>query len=442
MAIFSLICIVIAMVFMNYAIYRGLGLPLTCMIASIFICFTSGINLTEGWDIALETVTPMFGTYVTLYMFGSMLGMLYTESGAAAALGLALIKPFKNVKNPNVKRIGSLFMFFILRVLLALAGLDNMAIMVTMVALVTVLAQELDMPRRYCNAVLMIAGTIQFYMPAVPTMLNVILPRLLDGFTPYSHMIPRICFGVIFIVACVLWLNQMIGKAQSKGEHFVLGGAMNVGDLEDEDVKRPFWLITLIPILSIWAIYNFVGLDAWICMMIGCVIAGVLFIPYIKKDEGKSKFATMVDKCNTSSIRIPLYMALSYAPAAILVTATGYILLLSWMEVLASFIPPALVYSVLIVAVAPLGSAAVQVGANTAINVFIPAGMSVSTCGLLIIISNTVLDTVPNNPGMVMQAELTGVSMKECYPPIFKCTVVVTGCIMAVACIMACIGIL
>lgn len=41
MAVFSLICIIIEIVFINYSMYRGLGLPLACIIGTIFIYITS-----------------------------------------------------------------------------------------------------------------------------------------------------------------------------------------------------------------------------------------------------------------------------------------------------------------------------------------------------------------------------------------------------------------
>lgn len=439
-SVISLIGIIIALVFVNYSVYRGLGLPIASIIAAVFIWLTSGINIETGWTSAMETVAPLMSTMLPILLFGSILGMFYAESGAAASLGLALFAPFKKVSNPTVKRIGTLFMFFILRVLLSLAGLNSMAIMSTMVALVTVLFQELNMPRRYCNCCLVVAGTIETFLPAVPSTLNILLPLYLEGFTATSCLIPRILFCVIFIAGSVLWLNYMISKDMAKGEHFEIGGGMNTGDLSDTTVKRPFWLVTLIPIAVIFALYNFAHLQAWSALAVGTVVAGCLFIPYIRVPESKHKFPYMVERINKSSISIPVYYLLSYLVAGAMVITPGYELLTSGIQAISQTLPLALGYGLVSMMLVPVGSSALLLNAQIASTIFVPAGLAAGTAGTIMIVANTVFDTLPNHPGMIMQADLTGTPMKECYPSIFKTTVLLTMGILVLAILMAMIG--
>lgn len=441
-AIISLIGIVIALVFINYSMYKGLGLPVACIIGGLFIWVTSGINIEVGWAAAVDDFAPVMGRMAPIFMFGSILGMLYAESGAAASLGLALFRPFKNVQNPTIKRLGTMFMFFALRFLLGLSGIDNMAVMVTMVALVTVLFQELDMPRKYCNACLMVAGTIGTFMPGVPSMLNIILPQFLPGFTANSLFVPRMLFALLFVVISVIWLNAMISKEMQRGVRFVQAGGMNTGNLEDPNVKRPFWVITLIPILIIYVLYNFAGLEAWSSLGIGVVLAGILFIPYIKAPEGRGKFGFMVDRINKSALTVPLYYSMTYIPASAMLISSGYALLSVWMESLATTIPLALGFGIISVILVPIGSSALLINAEIANSIFVPAGLSAATAGTLLIVANTVFDSLPNSPGMIMQAELTATPMKEGYPPIFKTTVVLTGGIMILAILLAMVGVI
>lgn len=441
-ATISLIGIIIAVVFVCYSVYRGLGLPLASIISGVFIWVTSGINIQEGWTSAINQCAPIMGRMAPIFIFGSILGMFYAESGAAASLGLALFTPFKNVGNPTTKRIGTLFMFFLLRVLLGLSGIDNMAVMVTMVALVTVLFQELDMPRRYCNCVLMVAGTIATFLPSVPSMLNVILPDFLPGFTANSLVVPRALFCLIFIAGSVFWLNAMVSRDLARGEHFELGGGMSTGNLTDPDAKRPFWVVTLIPILVIFVLYNFVKLEAWSSLAVGTVVAGVLFIPYIKAEENKNKFGYMVGKINKAAITVPLYYNLTYITANAILISSGYALLTEWMKSLAGAMPLPLGFGIVSTLLVPIGSAALLINAEIANTIFVPAGLSAATAGTLLIVANTVFDSLPNNPGMIMQSDLTATPMKECYPAIFKTTVLLTGAIMVLAVIMAAIGII
>lgn len=441
MEVISLIGIVIALVFINYSMYRGLGLPLACIIGTMVIWLTGGTDFQAAWTACMDQTAPTLGRMLPIFMFGAILGFLYTNSGAATSLGLACFRPFKNAKNPNVKMMGTIFMFFVLRFILALSGIDNMALIVTTVALVTVLFQDLDMPRKYCNAFLMVAGTIPTFMPGAPTMLNVILPMFLPGFTANSCFVPRMLFLIIFIVVATLWLYVLCKREKDAGAHFVPAKGMNTGDVNDPNVKRPFWVLTLIPLLLVYVLCSFVGVEAWLGLFCGCIVAGILFIPYIKAPEGSKKFGYLVEEFNRSAIQIPLYYCMSYFPAYAMLSAPGWTLLTSWMTSLAGSLPLALGFGIVSTVLVPVGSSALVINAEIANTIFVPAGLAAGTAGTLLIVANTVFDSLPNSPGMIMQAELTETPMRECYPSIFKTTVILTGGIMILAVVMAMIGI-
>lgn len=440
MEVVSLIGIIIALIFMNYSIYRGLGLPLACIIGTLFIWLTSGINLFDGWSSSMESLAPQFTVFLPVYLFGAILGLLYSKSGAAASIGLAFFRPFKNARNQTVKMMGTIFMFFLMRVLISLSGMDNMALSITMVSLVLVLFQDLDMPRKYCNAFLMVSGTLYILIPGAPSMINVILPQLLPGFTSMTCAGFRTLVMLVFIIGSTLWLTWMISRDMKKGEHFEPAKGVCVGDLRDPNVKRPFWLVAVLPLILIWVLSSFVQWPSWASLALGCVFAGILFIPYMKAPEGRKKFGWVVDELNRSAIQIPLYYTLSFLPAYAIVETSGWTLLTGWAASLATVIPPALGFGIISTLLVPIGSSAMIVNSALAMEVFVPAGLAVSTAGILTIVSNTVFDSLPNSPGMIMQADLLETPLKECYPSIFKTTVLLTGIIMVLTILVACIG--
>lgn len=442
MEVISLIGIVIALVFINYSMYRGLGLPLACVIGTMVIWLSGGTGFQAGWADCMNATAPTLGRMLPIFMFGAILGFLYTNSGAATSLGLACFRPFKNVKNHDIKMLGTIFMFFVLRFILALSGIDNMALIVTVVALATVLFQDLDLPRKYCNAFLMVAGTIPTFMPGAPTMLNVILPMFLPGFTATSCFVPRMLFLLIFIVVATIWLYALCKKDKKNGAHFVPAHGMNTGDVNDPNVKRPFWVLTLIPLLLVYILCTVVGWEAWLGLFCGCIAASILFIPYIKAPEGTKKFGWLVGQFNRSAVQIPLYYTMSYFPAYAMLAAPGWTLLTAWMSSLANSLPLALGFGIVSTVLVPVGSSALVINAEIANTIFVPAGLAAGTAGTLLIVANTVFDSLPNSPGMIMQAELTETSMRECYPSIFKTTVLLTGGIMVLATVLAMIGIL
>ena len=442
MTAISVIGIVIALIFCNYSVYRGLGLALAAVFSCFIIWITGGVSISAGWDSAITELEPYLGAMIPIYIFGGILGLFYAKSGAAASLSLACFRPFKNAKNPKVKMLGTIFMFFIMRVLLTLSGIDNMALIVTTVAMVAVMCEELDIPRKYANCLLMISGTIPTFMPGAPTMMNVILPTALPGFTRMSCFVPRLLFMFAFIILSTLMVSSMIRRSKDKGAHYEAIPGMDAGELTDENVKRPFWLLTLVPLVVVYILSVVTAISSWICIMIGCIVAGVLFVPYMKVPEGQKRFGWLINEMNDASIQIPLYYCMDMMLAYAMVSVPGWAALTNWMGTLATVLHPALAYGIVSTLLVPAGVSAVVISANLATEIFIPMGLSAATCGTLLVVSNTVLANLPNSCGMIMQAELTETPLREGYPSIFKTTVLLTGAIMAVATVMAMVGIM
>lgn len=441
MAVFSLICIIIAIVFINYSMYRGLGLPLACIIGTIFIYITSGIDIATGWQNAMDSqIMNMMATYAPLFLFGGILGMFYSESGAATSLGLAVLTPAKKIKNPAGKMIVTFILFYILRTLLSLAGIDGMAIMPTVCALAIAVFKELDIPKRYMSAILQCGGTISMFLPWAPGGANIILPMLLPGFTPSTAWAGRLFFLAIFLFASVFWLTQMIRKDQAKGEGFIMGKMRNIPINESE--HRPHWLLTLIPIIVIPILYNAFSMPAWLALAIGTAVAAVMFSRYISIPEGRGRLATIVDKCNNAGVMISVLLTLSYLPGLAITISPAYDLILAGANAIATALPLSLGFGILAVILVVMGNSCTIVLTSLANSIFMPAGLSLTSVSLLMIVGNTVFDTLPNSPFLVAQAELLDSPMPESYPPIFKTTILLTSAMMVLAIILAAVGII
>ena len=450
--VISLIGIIIAIAFNCWSVYKGLGLPMSTLISCIIVWVTSAQDIQVQWDVAGETIGSTCVRMLFLFMFGTILGVVYVESGAIASLGRAFFSPVKKIKNPTWRRIGLLAAFFIIRFIVGLSGIDNMAVMVFMVALVTVLFKEMDAPRKYANACLMVAGTISTFMPSVPTMLNEIVPMFLPGYTASSQAAVRWIFCILFVVGSVFWLNKMIGKDIANGERYVGAKGMDVGDLEDDTIKRPHWILTLLPLILIYVLYNWnswnpnlYAFDGWTSLALGTCLATILFFPYWKKKgapDGRPFFGYFIDQTNAAAIRIPLYYMIGYALATAVTGSAGWVLISNFCNWMATTMNPAVGFGIASFILVPIGSSAMMINCTLANEVFCPAGLSIASAGTLLIVAQTVLDTLPNSPGMIMQADLTETPMKVCYPPIFKTTVLLTGVIYILNIILAAIGII
>lgn len=441
MAVFSLICIIIAIVFINYSMYRGLGLPLACIIGTLFIYITSGIDIQTGWQAAMDsTIMAMMATYAPLFLFGGILGMFYSESGAAYSLGKAVLAPASKIQSPTGKMIVTFILFYILRPLLSLAGIDGMAIMPTVCALAISVFRELDVPKRYLSAILQCGGTISMFLPWAPGGANIILPMLLPGFTPSTAWAARLFFLAIFLFVSAFWLTRMIQKDQAKGEVFEMGKIRTM-PINDSDY-RPHWAFSLIPIIVIPILFNAFSMPAWLALAIGTLIAAIMFYRYIPVPEGAKKLSVIIEKCNNAGVMISVLLTLSYLPGLAITISPAYDLILSGANAIAGALPLALGFGILAVILVAMGNSCVIILCTLANEVFIPAGLALSSVAILQIVGNTVFDTLPNSPFLVAQAELLDSPMPESYPPIFKTTVLLTTGMMILAIILATIGIL
>ena len=409
----GIIGIIVAFVLMNYLVYKGLNVVLTATLVTFIIVLTSGLSIGEAWNAGMGGVGALLGILGPIIMFGAVLGMFYTKSGAAASLADALVKPFINAKNMKKRIIGCLAMIFILRIIIGLAGIDNMAIMYTMLAIAAGVFAKCGIPRKY-------------------------LKQYIPGFRNSGSIVLRSILLIIYVVVAVVIMYSMIKRDMDRGETYD-PGPLAFPDTSEQKVPHP--LLTILPILAVYLLYNFAHFDAWLALVCGIVVAAVAFGAYIPKEEGKSRFSTIIDTANSGVFIVPIAILISMLPGFIMQQSEAYNVMIDAMA--AAPIPSALGFlliSILIVGLA--GNAAVVLLGGIATAAFIPAGLSAQACGVFLIYATGVLDSLPNYLGIITQCEIMDCKMKECYPSIFRTTVLLTAALSLVVALCAMIGLI
>lgn len=438
----SIIGILLAFFLMNFLVYKGLNGVITGVISAAVIIFFSGMPFTESMASGWGIIGMIMGNMAPILIFGGILAAVYTASNATTSLSRVILKPFGSNPNGNVRRIGTLGMLLLIRVVIGLSGIDNLAVMPFMVALVVAVFSGIDLPRKYVNCVLMFIGCVGTLIPGVPHQYVILLQAAMPEFNNSGNLIVRWLLLIIYIVVGILILNRLMEKDEKNQIHFD-PGPLEVPDLKTED-KTPHWVITIIPALVVYLLYNFASMEAWVALMLGCIAAIILFYPYFKKPEGKkTRIGSVVNSINTGSFVVPLGIVAAMIVSMVMTGAPGFNVLVDGF----SAIPIPAAFGLMLIAILLTGAtggatAAIPIVAAIALGKFIPNGMSVQTAGVIALWSTSVLDTLPNNLGIIMQAELTATPMKEGYPSIFKTTVVLTLAMCAVVCVVATIGLL
>ena len=435
----AMLSIVATIILMNVLPYKGWNIIIVSFICAIIVALCNALPLQAATGILTGGVGAMLGTLIGLFVFGAILGEIYNASNASFTLARAIVAPFKNAKSSVVRLIGTIVLLLIVRAVLGIAGFNNIAIMPLMISIIVMVFNACDIPRKYVNCALLIAGEIQILVPGVPSTELVLVEEYLDGFTRTSCFGIRLAILIVYIVAAALILGHLIRKDREKGLHFE-PGRMMVPDIHT-DVRRPHLILTLIPLAVIFVLYTILGMDAWVVMLISCAVALLCLGWYIPKREGESKYRTLLNCVNGGAFKLPLAICGCMFYGMVLTATPGWEIIQGALSNLP--IPPAILFTVasIILVFAGGTQGMIPVMATLALSVCIPNGMSVGICGVIMIMSFVCLDTVPNNIGLIMQCELTDTTIKEAYPAVFRTTVLLTLGMTAIVMLLAMFGV-
>ncbi len=434
----GIIGVILAFILMNVLVYKGLNAIITAFIVTALVVVTSGMNLNETFQTGMSFVGMMCGNFMAVFVFGGILAAIYNATNATASLGQLIMRPFSHSDDLRVKIVGTLAMLVLIRVVIGLAGLDNLAIMPFMISLVVAVFAGCDIPRKYVNGMLIFAGTIGTLIPGVPHQYVLIYQAVVPQFNNSGNLFLRWLLLVVYIVAALWVFWRCIGKDVKQGGHFE-AGPLQVPDFSQE-VKGPHWFLTFIPVVLVYVTYNFLGLNAWQSLAVANIVAIILFYPYFPKKEGKKlRIGAIVESVNTGTFTVPLILT------AAMLASQALSMSPSFNAICDAFakIPIPMAFSFMLAAILLTGmtggaQAALVIVGGLALSRF--TGLSIQAAGIMALWSTSVLDTLPNNLGIIMQSELTATPMEECYPTIFKTTVILTLIMCAVTTILAAAG--
>ncbi|MGI5971047.1 MAG: hypothetical protein ACOX7P_04905 [Oscillospiraceae bacterium] len=431
--------IITAIIAVNILTYKGLNVVLASFVAAAIVIFTNQLGYAESMEAGLTSTGIIMGNMAGIFVFGGILATLYSASSATVSLGRLILKPFAHNQNGTIRRIGTMGMLILVRVIIGLAGLDNLAIMPLMVALVLSIFSGANFPRKYINCMLVFASTVGTLIPGAPHQFPILFQSVVTEFDNSANLLPRWLLLLIYIVIGTIMLNVMIRKDEEKGMGFD-PGPLVIPDFDTEE-KTPHWLISVIPLFLVYITYNFLNASAWLSLVYGCVAAAILFFPYFKKeDSAKTRFGAVIGNFNKGIFVVPLVIVAGMVFSMVLSETPSFDYLCDLMAKL----PIPATFGLMLIAIlltgASSGHAAMVIVGSIALSSFILNGMSVQTAGVIALWSTSVLDTLPNNIGIVMQSEMTACTMKECYPSIFKTTVIATFSMCMLVCVFGSLG--
>lgn len=223
----------------------------------------------------------------------------------------------------------------------------------------------------------------------------------------------------------------MCEKATEKGETFIAGK----NDIfVKNDVNRPNFWVSLIPLLVLLIVFNVLKVNVSISMLIAAVLSALLFYPQLKSKKIIESFNSGAEAAFAPAVAIGAVNGF----AAVVQSVPEYQMMIDGL--LTSSLPPVIMLIVCIAVICCMTGGSTT-GTQIALPILAPVltknGLSLVFIHRVGTFAATMLDSLPNSGAVIMAVGLADLKMKDGYPPVFVSTVLATTCgTIAVALIM------
>lgn len=428
--VIGLLGILVAFFIVIYFTYKGFHLAYVVMVACLVVLVTNSMPLIETFN---ETIMPQVGTQAAtllpLYLFGAIFGKMFIDSGAAHSLSRFLLNLLGKNAKPQTKRIFGFICVVFMNMVFNYVGVDPFASLFTMIGIATGVMYEADIPRKYMPVMLVLGSSMGNVVPGSLAAPNIMCQGVLSDYSvnAWSGTIPGFIFVIFVLVTSTFYVNKRMKKDVDAGMKFEYGPLEPA--VVDESHLPPV-ILTIIPLVLIPVSYAFWLSDAaWMSMAVGCIAGLVCYGIYIPKKDGVSRVMTVVDSLNdgVTIAGIPAIILLNYTLGYAIEAAPSF-------ETISNFfisMPGPALMALSIMAILLLGAAAsasgMLIAAMAAASTFIPQlGVDADNAFRVLMMSTTVLDSLPFAGAIVAMMSITGIKYKEGYPPIAMTTVLFT----------------
>lgn len=436
--IIGLLGILLAFFIVIFFTYKGFHLAYVVVVACFVVIVTNNLPLIETFNsVIMPKVGEQAATLLPLYLFGAIFGKMFIDSGAAISLSKAILNLLGKNATDQKKRMIGFASVIIMNIIFNYVGVDPFASLFTMIGIATGVMLETNIPRKYMPVMLVLGTTLGNVMPGSLAAPNIMLQVILHDYTvgPWSGTVAGFFFVIFVFTSSAIYINKMMLKDIKAGQKFEYGPLKPPAQVE----KLPPVILSLIALVSIPLTYNiWFSKAAWMSMAIGCVAGIICYGRYIPKTEGNSRIMTVVNSMNDGVViaGIPAIILLNYTLGYAIEAAPSFSLIQDFFM----HMPGPSLMALSIMAIILLGAAASAAGmiisASAAAATFIPIlGVNADCAFRALLLSTTVLDSLPFCGAVVAMMSITEIKYKEGYPPIAMTTVVFTfiGNILAAA---------
>ncbi len=430
MTFLGILGIILGMAGLIFLAYKNFNMILFTPICAVVIAVLNGMNPVEAiTDTYLGGFWLMFSNMFFVFILGMIFAEIYQKSGAALAISNAIYKAAtgkqrKQAAAGQTVRLSPFIgigIIYIICVALAYGGLSALVITMVTAPIVFDIFRKCDMPNEMIPGTIL--GAVAAGVPSLPGTAsdqNVIASSFLGTNAMVEPVVGFIC-GITVLVLNYLVMSFLGRRKVANGQTFVMPADMEQVDF---DTKGPHWALALLPMILIFVLYNVVRLHIVACLALGCVLAIILFWPYLGGLSAIVEFATaatgrgaMVGVASASLSGIGTVIAATPAFPTLCDALIGISL------------PPmfkAAISIMLLTAVGGSGPAGLSVALPNLGPTFTTMGINVERLHRVAVFASQTLDTLPTNPALPVTNEMLHTNMHDSYKYICITTVGMT----------------
>lgn len=384
-----------------------------------------------NWMPFIDTLTGDFieGMFVPIQsfffilLFGNIQAKIYSVSGAAYAIAdsimSTLLKPGASNTRKNVIAISVLL---VIGIVLCMGGINASVFIVLMYPIALTIFEHCDIPKRFILGVLGACSyTFTLTMPGSPQVTNVAAMTAL-GTSAGVAAVPGLVGAAVEIIVTLVLLNILINKARSRGEHFELHP---LDPHYDEKSPRPKFWVAILPLIILFILFNVVGIDINICIIISVIVSIVAFWPQLRDYSLRELLSTGASE----SIHMSMTVAAICGFAGVVTNTEAFTTMLDFMVGLD--MSPMLICAI-VVAIMCMLTGGSSTGQLISLPLIAPKlmnlGLNVGAIHRISCFAATTLDSLPYSGAILMLLPLCHMKLREVYPPLFITTVVATTC--------------
>ncbi|MCC8122316.1 MAG: hypothetical protein LIO58_02090 [Oscillospiraceae bacterium] len=431
----GIIGIILAFAFLLLMTFRNVS---TIILATVSVVIVAVFNQLPIVSAVTETYVGGIADLVVmlfmLIMLGTILGQIYTQSGASTSIANTFIKAFVNRATGERKIRVACAVIIIIACLFQFGGIDSFVVMFTTFPIIVTMFKQLNIPRKYIPGMLMCSVGVGA-CPGAPTVHN-ILPMTLFGTTSTAGAVPGVVAFLIIEVGAWLMITTLIIRAMRRGEGFEYGQMEQMPDFNAKDGRsQPNFVVALLPLILVFVLFTIFGLNISIALAAGILLALVLMGKNISLKEMVNRpkshhIIATLNKGAVMSTKAVIEISVIGGLAAVVASTTAF-------QGLAANLVGLPIHPLIIVLIAVFVLVAITssppAGLAIIIPIFITAfvdntgvlGITVSAAAMHRICSVACLtfETLPFNGMVVIGLDLAKVRHKEGYFSMFMASV-------------------